>query len=117
VVFVVGPMRLLAFPPPRDPGAKVTAPERSGLIPDMFSPQSSLGLHRTPRDYLPRGWARRVIGKGPSAPTLPGANLQTEPTGPARRLTPDRAGGFKKRLNWLGVGGEGRRSSAKKTAE
>ena len=55
-------------------------------------------LHRLPRDYLP--WDRaRVVGppeEAPWTPCLPGANPQTEPTGPARRLTPSRAGGFKK---------------------
>jgi hypothetical protein len=37
-------------------------PFRTDWIWDALSPvKTSLGLHRTPQDYLPRGWARRGI--------------------------------------------------------
>jgi hypothetical protein len=86
-----------------------------------LSPQSSLGLHRTPRDPSPyslwsavrrphtfgggisRGWARRASGGFPSAPTP----ARGQPPDGAYRprpgnVTPSRAGGFKKRRNWFG---------------
>ena len=67
------------------PGARDIPEHRS----DMFSPLNRT-LHRLPRDYLP--WDRaRVMGpllEAPWTPCLPGANPQTEPTGPARRNNP-----------------------------
>jgi len=56
---------------------------------------------RSPRDRA------RVVGppeEAPWTPCLPGANPQTEPTGPARRINPEQGRWLQKSGSWLGEG-------------